>query len=299
METMKIKDLFLLEVFLNAHKYNSFSKAAEKLGVTSSVVSKKISQLESNLGVTLFQRTTRKIHLTEEGHKLLKTSELIIDEIKELEQNFEKQSGSKIISGTIRISSAETYANARLIKLISLFSIKYPEIKIDLILTNNYLNLVEENIDVSLRIYKPTDSSMKAFRVESNDLIFCASQEYLKKHKKIKTTTQLKDHPIMFLKSHGTEKLKSANKTINSVFRKSNISVNSGEAINQLAMNHYGIAIRSRWDVQRYIDEGKLVELKINDSIVSTTNIYALFKEGMYLPKRVRMFLDFLKENTY
>lgn len=297
METMKIQDLFLLEVFIKANQLQSFSKAANKLGLTSSVVSKKISQLEANLGVTLFHRTTRKISLTEDGRKLLRSSEHIIEEVKAIEDSFDAESTSNELQGTIRLSSAETYANARLVGVISKFCQLYPEITIDLVLSNSFLSLADENIDVAIRIYKPTDSSLKAFKIEHNDLVFCASPNYLKKHKTIKTLNELKKHRLMLLKAHGKEKTLKSGKMIKSIFNTSSLNVNSGETINQFCINAHGIALRSKWDIERYIKEGKLVEIKINDSVQSKTGVYVVFQEGMYLPKRVRIFLDFLKNN--
>ncbi len=297
MEIMKINDLFLLKAFVEANQAQSFSKAASQLNVAPSVISKKISQLEKLLNITLFQRTTRIITLTQEGQQLLPVAEAILSQLSDMEAFSDQYSQPSSMGGILRISTTETYAKSRITKLIPLFLKKYPNIQLDLILTNNILNLIEQNIDLSIRVYKPTDSTLKAVKLEDNELIFCASPAYIKKHKKISNLTHLKEHPLLYLESHANHRLKNSGQLLKKISKYRPIKVNSGEIINQLCVEGVGIAVRSRWNVGELINDGKLVELKIEDSIISSTAVYALYPNNQYIPKKTRHFLDFIKQH--
>ncbi|SMF41120.1 LysR family transcriptional regulator [Pseudobacteriovorax antillogorgiicola] len=294
---MKVQDLFLFEVFNKAHHFRSFSKAAQSLGVTSSVVSKKISQLENLLGVSLFHRTTRQISLTEEGQHLLLKTEPLLDGLREIDVLFDdRDTNVEDISGTIKISSSETYANARLIPVIKEFNSIYPKIEFDLVLTNSFLNLVEEGLDLAIRIYKPSDSSMKAFKIEDNKLVVCSTPSFLENRPPIETSSDLLDYPVFFLESHGQAVLSSKDKTLKQFFPKPRITTNSGQTINEMCLQNFGIAIRSIWDIERYIKEKKLTLIDIHEEIINDSAVYAVFRDSSFLPKRTRIFLNYLKD---
>lgn len=291
---MKVSDLVLLEIFSKAVQLKSFSKVAYQMGVTPSVISKKISTLEAQLGVGLFKRTTRSIQLTDDGQRLAVIVENVLDEMKKIDSDFDKISPQGL-SGTLRISSPETYANARLVEVISNFSALHPKLQIDLVLTNSFLNLVDENIDVAFRVFRPADSGFKAVKIENNDLVFCAAPAFLKKYGALKRINDLKKHSVFYLSSHGGEKFLKSGQTIEKVFGINKISVNSGEVINQFGIAGYGAIVRSRWDVQRYIDAKKLVVLDLDDAVETKTAVYAVFPAVTYLPNRTRSFLDFVQ----
>lgn len=297
MEIMKLSDASLLDVFVRVHRLGSFSRVADQMNVTPSFISKKISQLEATLRVTLFRRTTRKVQLTEKGRQLIPIAEKVIENLNYLESEVEQEKKDEEISGTLRISSPETYANSRLVSIISEFCKAYPLINIDLILTNSFLNLTEENIDLAIRIYKPKDSSLKSFKLESNDLVFCASPTFLKKTGSIKTIKQLQKYPIQFLSVHGEEKFKKSGQTVQQLFKKSQVSVNSGETLNQFCIQGQGIALRSLWDIRRYKEEKKLVQLHLDDEIVSSSSVYVVFPDQVFMPQKTRLFLDYIKAN--
>lgn len=297
LELMIINDLALLDIFLRAHHLKSFSKVAIQLGVTPSVISKKIGVLESSLRVTLFKRTTRQIQLTAEGKKLVEVAERILGEVKKLEGELTHEQAPESLSGNLRISSPETYANSRLVELIAKFCGLHPKVHVDLVLTNSFLNLTEENIDLAIRIFKPVDSSLKSVKLEQNELVFCASPGFLKKHGPIRSVKQLQKHDVLFLSSHSSERFKKSGLSMGQTFKEQRISANSGETINQFCLHGFGIAVRSLWDVQRYIDAKKLVQLDLDDHIESKSAVYAIFSDSGYLPRRTRAFIDFLKQN--
>ena len=294
---MKINDLTLLDIFTRTHRLGSFSKAGASLGLSQSTVSKKIQQLESQLQVTLFQRTTRRLHLTEAGQSLLDSAERIFSEVHQLEASLGQEANSRMLEGSLRISCPETYANARLVSVIGEFQKLHPLVKIELILTNSFLNLIEENLDVAIRIYKPRDSSLKSFKLEDNSLVLCASPEYLRKHGRPRKLSQLTKHAVGYLSMHASERFERSGVSVEQACGPSALQVNSGETINQWCRQGFGLALRSLWDVQRYFRDGSLEPLDLGEPISSHTGVYALFSARAHLPRKTRVFLDYLKDS--
>lgn len=275
---------------------NSFSKAAIKLGVAPSVVSKKITQLENNLSLSLFHRTTRSVSLTEEGRKVLAVAERVLAEVKALEISSRTTRSPEELSGVLRISTISTYVNSRLVTIIKKFCQLHPHIRFEFVLTNSFINLADENIDVAVRICKSRKITGQFFKLEENKLIFCASPEFLNLHGEITTLEALTEFKLIYLQSHGAEKFKFSKKSIKNHFEKSAVQANSGDVLNHFAMHGLGVALRTKWDIDKYLAEGKLIEIKVDDYLESTSSVYALYQDIAYLPKRTKIFLKFLKQ---
>ena len=169
-----------IELFCKAAELSGFSAAAEALGVTPAAVSRSISRLEKRLGVELFARTTRQIKLTDDGRLYFAQCSQALAQIREAERALSGQQRSP--SGVLRISAPTTYGHYRLLPLLPKFAALYPEVKIDLSISNRNVDFVDEGFDVAIRMGSLDDSGLIARKLEDATLGLFAAPSYLSTH---------------------------------------------------------------------------------------------------------------------
>jgi DNA-binding transcriptional LysR family regulator len=198
---MIVDEISSWEAFQMVALHGNFTKAAAKLGLSVSQLSKRVAGLEEQLNVRLFTRSTRLVALTDEGRSILPKVTSFLEDYANLESSFESE---KHLSGTIRITSVPFVAHRLLLGVFEAFAKAYPLIHIELELSEKLVNLVESNMDMAIRIHdKPEDSSLVYRKLAANDLVLCASPHYLKSIKKpLKKPADLKEHQLLMLKVH-------------------------------------------------------------------------------------------------
>jgi len=180
-------------VFSKAADMGSFSAAARELDLTPSAVSKLITRLEDRLGARLFQRTTRKLSMTAEGHAFNDRCGAILDEIKQAEDAV--MALHDRVSGTLRVTAISAFARLQMIKLMPEFMALFPELRVELELSEREVDLVGESVDVAILMSDGlTDESLVARRLAVNKRVICASPEYLAKHGTPRTPEELLNH---------------------------------------------------------------------------------------------------------
>ena len=180
-------------VFSKAADLGSFSAAARELDLTPSAVSKLITRLEDRLGARLFQRTTRKLSLTAEGHAFHDRCGAILNEIQQAEDAV--MALHDRVSGTLRVTTISAFARIQMIKLMPEFMTQYPELRVELELSEREVDLVGEGVDVAIVLSDGlTDESLVARRLAVNKRIICASQAYLDRHGTPNTPEDLLQH---------------------------------------------------------------------------------------------------------
>jgi DNA-binding transcriptional LysR family regulator len=190
METIKwMQDV---AVFLKVAEVFSFSTAAKKLGVSKSYVSKAISRLESELGASLFSRSTRKMHLTHIGEEFRQKAKTSIESLEAAKKNVLSHSSAP--QGHLRITVAGVFGEKFIAPVAIAMAQKYPDLKVDLDFSSQIVNLIEEGFDVAIRFGELKDSSLKAQKMGSRREFFCASPEYLQNHPKLETPSDLSQH---------------------------------------------------------------------------------------------------------
>jgi LysR family transcriptional activator of dmlA len=291
---MKIENTGDWVTFITVAKEKSFIKASKALNLAPAVVTKRIVRLEDALKVRLFQRTTRSVQLTDEGRELLPMAERLIADMSEAETLFEK---NETISGTIRFTAPATFCQRKLAPIITEFQKLYPDVKLELEMTNSVLNLIERGIDVAIRIGKYPDSSLIARKIGVNDLLVCASPDYLKKSKPIKSAKDLKFHSLLYIDGHRNYRFEKSSLKISDISKSSHIICNDGSVLTALAISGAGIVIRSRWDVDPYIESGDLKCILQNDPLESAGDIFIVAPTRRHQSPRVRAFINFVVEN--
>jgi DNA-binding transcriptional LysR family regulator len=180
--------------------------------------------------------------------------------------------------------------------LLTQFQNQYPEITLELILTDSILNLIEGAIDIAIRIGTFKDSSLIARKLGENQLVLCASPSYLKKHPQIRTESDLKLHALLYLDSHGDSRFIKSGTKISDLAKQSKIQCSDGLTLTEFAVHGNGIALRSTWDVQSLIQSGKLKPVLEQEPLEPAGEIMLIVPSRRYLSPRVRALMDFISE---
>jgi DNA-binding transcriptional LysR family regulator len=283
-----------LNAFVQIVESGSIVRAAEQLGQTTSGISRALQRLESKLNVTLLERTTRKLKLTQEGQLFLEKSRKILHDLTEAEDALLQSDHA--ISGLIRIDSATPFVLHVIVPLIQEFIQQYPKIEIELNNHDQVIDLLEHKTDVAIRFGELQDSSLHAKLLCRSRLYIVASPDYLAAQGAPQQPEQLLQHTLLGFTqpTHlNTWPVFVDGKRLK-VHPK--IKASNGETIRQLALHGTGISCLSRFLVQEDLAAGRLVALFEDQIEQHFQNIHAVYYQQEHLPKRVRLFIEFLAQ---
>lgn len=283
-----------LVAFISIVDSGSIVAAAKQLHLTTSGVSRALQRLESKLNVTLIERTTRKIKLTQEGQLFLKRARKIMHDLNEAEDALLQS--DRDTSGLIRVDSATAFVWRIVVPLLSEFAQLYPNIDIELNTNDQFIDLLEHKTDVAIRFGDLSDSSLHAKLLCTSRLYLVASPAYLQQYGHPQTVDELMQHPqIGFSKAPRLnewplyiegERFKSQSK----------FTASSGETVRQLALHGLGIACLSAFLIQKDLEQHQLISLFDGQLQMNEHKIHAVYYQQEHLPKRVRLFIEFLAE---
>lgn len=283
-----------LKVFISVARHLSFSKAAKDVGLSAPQITKVIANLESKLNSKLLNRTTRNVRLTSEGHTFLMAAVKALDSLTEATQLFESQTHPSEMRGTIRVTAPNTLGTRFLANPLFSFTKKFPHVQVQILLADQYLDFVEDDIDVAFRIMKPTDSALIAKKVSDNPVSFYASPDYLKKNTAPKFVSDLLQHPVFCIPQHLGLHFKKARITVEEVIQKHSIQCSNGDLLVELACQGSGILVRSEWGAEREVKSGLLIKIQLDDELLSETGLYVVYPKHKHSPPRVKAFIDTL-----
>jgi len=291
-------ELKRIGVFTKVVQAQSFSGAARKLGVAKSAVSKQISLLEQEVGARLLNRSTRKLSLTEAGEIYYRHCEQIVDRaniaLNELRQ-YQNQP-----TGTLRVSSTISFGTALLIPVIKELRCLYPLLKIDLQLDDRVVDMVEEGIDLTIRVGRLQDSNLIAKKLCDTPAVVFASPEYLARYGTPRTPADLCDHQWISLSITSTPMRRSFRHKItqqeDNPQVSGNLKINSVEGVVAAAKHGLGISIIAKTTICEELHTGKLISL-LEDYELDPIGVYALYQHREHLPPKVRIFMDFLEKH--
>ncbi|MER8405093.1 MULTISPECIES: LysR family transcriptional regulator [unclassified Mesorhizobium] len=288
-----------IEVFVRVVEAGSFSAAARALRMTPSAVSKLIARLEARLGTRLVSRSTRKLQLTPEGAAFFDSGVRVLADMAAAEREAAAGAAPR---GRLRINSYVPFGQHRLIPLLPRFLERYPEISVDLVLTDDVIDLMEERADVAIRAGPLGESRLVARKLGQSRVVVVAAPSYLEARGTPKTPADLDRHNRMgfrFVRHlEGWPFIDAAGKPITlSII--GNTLVSDGEAMRLMALSGAGIARLARWHVEADIAAGRLLPLLEEFNPGDEELTHAVYVgQGKYLPARVRAFLDFLVETV-
>lgn len=293
-------DLMLgsLELFCAAAELGGFTAAATAAGVTPAAVSRTVARLEERLGVRLFVRTTRRIRLSEAGQAYYEQCRQALSQLAEAEREV---SGRQVVpSGLLRISAPTTYGHYRLLPMLPAFRTRYPDIRVEVHVSNRNIDFAAEGYDLAVRVRAPADSTLIARHLEDVELVLVAAPGYLRRRAEPQSLEDLSAHDCIQFE------LPSSGRTIPWLFREDGKDVerltSGGYACSDdvlagvtLARHGAGIFQAYRFAVEEDLREGRLVEL-LKPFGGRSRPFNLLYPHQRFVPLRVRTFVDFLLE---
>ena len=275
---------------------SSFTAASERLGMSKALVSKYVGEVEKKLDIRLFNRTTRRLALTEAGRRYYEKSVTLLDQYNALVDDVTGEQTKP--RGLLRVSAPVTFGEMELSPLIPKFLALYPDLKIELVLTNSAIDMLEEGIDVRILIGGVDDSSMVARHLKTFPLVLSASPSYIRKNGRPKTPQQLGEHSCIIDSNFRIGKLWpiiSPKGDADNIEVKSTVSVNSPQAVREIAIAGGGIAMCPSFIVEDAIKDGRLLTILPGYTTLEF-GLFAIYPHRKYVAKKVRCFIDFALE---
>lgn len=289
-----MENLADIAVFVEVVKAGSFTTAAHELGLSRSVISKYITRLEQRLGVRLLNRTTRRLSLTEAGQRFFQQSQSALIQLENAEGEIHAMQAKP--QGLLRISAPSSFGIIHLAPLIPLFQQIYPDLNLDLSISDKLIDIVDEGIDIAIRIGELPDSTLIAKHIAPCRYAVCASPNYFKQHAKPNTPEDLTQHSCLLFQFWNAPNqwqfLSKDNQFINVKVRGEVVSNNS-LALREIMLSGGGISIAPTFLVGADITNGRLLPV-LSDYHIKPVSIYAVYPHRQYLTAKVRAFLEFL-----
>ncbi len=283
-----------LATFVQVVESGSFTAAADRLKVAKSAVSRRVSDLETRLGVQLFRRTTRRLNLTDTGRGLYERSIRILADLDEAEQAVSRE--HRTLRGTLRVAAPLTFGIHHLGPAIHEFSARHPELVFDIDFNDRQIDMIQEGIDVAVRIARLEDSTLVARRLAPIRVALCASPDFLERHGAPGSPADLATIPCLtysLLPDPQVWRYRTPDGGEGSVKVASQLSANNGDFLCSAAVAGRGVLLSPTFIVYQALARGDLVPL-LEDIRWPDVAAYALYPRTRHLSVRVRAFVDFL-----
>ncbi len=291
-------DLGFFSVLASA---GSLSAAARELGVTTPAVSKHLALMESRLGVLLVNRTTRRMGLTPEGELYLAQARRILSEIDDMEARLGGARSTP--KGLLRVNATLGFGRSHIAPLISRFVRVHPQVEVQLQLSVNPPPLTDDAFDVCIRFGAPPDARVMARHIAPNRRLLCASPAYLAAFGTPKVPNDLTRHNCIGIRqgeeAYGLWRLthgRGRQATTEAIKTRGNLTTNDGEIAVNWALDGHGILMRAEWDIERYLNNGRLVQV-LPGYQTPDADIHAVYPQRHQMAARVRAFVDFVAQS--
>ncbi|PRX37060.1 DNA-binding transcriptional regulator, LysR family [Meinhardsimonia xiamenensis] len=285
-----------MEAFATVVDQGGFTDAAKKLGISKSAVSKHVSSLEQRLGARLLNRTTRRVSPTEIGLIFYDRARKVLNDAGEAEALVTAMQSAP--SGLLRISVATDFGVNHISPILGEFLQTYPEISINMVLNNRFVELISEGFDMAIRIGELEDSSLRARKLTETTKRMIASPSYFQRYGRPMKIDDLNEHKLLHYSSQASGsvwKITAPSGEKRQVRTSGWLSVNDGQSLLNAAISGLGIAYLPSYLYHDAMAKG-LVEEAIPDLPRETLGIYAVYPPGRFTQPKVRAFIDFLVE---
>ena len=282
-----------LDIFARVARTGNMSMAGREIGLSPAVVSKRISLLEDRLGARLFQRTTRQLTLTETGEGYFKRVIDILSLVEEAEDYVSRRNTKP--RGVIKISAPTSFNRQHISPHLPAFLTRYPDIEIDMQLTDHFVDIIREGFDLAIRIGELEDSSLVARKLAKEVRVICAAPAYLKSAGTPKSLAELDAHNCLVAGAQDVWRLDGPTGP-HDIRVKGNMRSNSAEFVRGGLMQGLGLALRATWDVGAEVERGDLVVVLPEYTGSSKNAIYAVYPCREFMPAKVNAFIDFFAD---
>lgn len=286
--------LMAMQVFSEVAQRGSFTAAAEHLDMSRVMVTRYVTELERWLGARLLQRSTRRISLTEAGEACLVQCRRMLD----LSSDMQESSGQRALAprGQLRVTTSMSFGMAHLAAAVTDYLAQYPDVSVDMLMVDRAVNLIEDRVDLAIRISGELDPSLVARRIAPCHSVICAAPDYLKRRGSPATPADLADHNCLTYSNFGkgSWRFQRGDDEL-SVPVGGNLSANEATVLMQATRAGAGIALQPTYLVGPLIRSGVLVEL-LPDWKAPELVIWGVYLSRRHVPAALRTLLDFLVE---
>lgn len=287
--------------FVCVAEYESFTRAAKELSLSTAQVSRQISALEKRLNIKLLYRTTRKVSLTEEGRVFYQHCRGVLDGLDAAEQAVSHLQSKP--QGRIKLTAPVTYGEQQLLPLVNDFMVRYSDIEVTAFLSNQKMDLIDGGYDLAIRIGKLSDSTMMAKKLSRRTNFVCAAPAYLERHGTPHSLSELSQHNCLlgtrdywhFIEDGKIDSGKNTDKERN-LRVSGSVQYNSGHSLVDAALKGLGIVQLPDYYVQQYLASGELVSL-LDDYREPEESIWAIYPHNRHLSPKIRLLVDYLSEH--
>jgi LysR family transcriptional activator of dmlA len=285
-----------LRVFVTVVRKSGFAAAAEELGMSPAYVSKRIGVLEDALGIRLFQRTTRRVVITDDGERVYTRAQAILDKLNDLVDDVSERRREP--SGQVRICSSFGFGRNLVAPAIAKLVATYPGLQVRFEVFDRLVDIVAEGFDLDVRVGDDIAPHLIARRLMDNRRVLCAAPAYLARHGIPKNLQDLAGHQCLPIKERdhpfGVWRLRgrSGQETVKV---SGALSTNHGEIALRWALDAAGIVLRSRWDAQPYLDSGTLVQ--VLPDYTQEANVWAVYPQRLAGSAKMRVCVEFLEQH--
>jgi DNA-binding transcriptional LysR family regulator len=289
------QEMHRLLVFTAVARTGSFTRAAEELGITKSVVSQHVLRLEQRLEVALLQRTTRRVSLTDAGRELYESTAAIFRQLEDLGDRMDRTRSAP--TGRITLTATHDFTLDNLAPLLARFTQRYPAIEISLVTTDHVLDLVEHRLDLAIRVGWLTDSSMHARLLCGFEQVICASPAYMARVGEVTRPADLAKVDwvsLSLLKTPRRWTLRSAGGAEQTVQTRGQLTANGALTVRSLLLGGAGVSVLPDYLVRHDLHGGGLVRL-LADFTLPRGGVYAVLPSRKRVPARVGALVDFLR----
>ncbi|MEO9526269.1 LysR substrate-binding domain-containing protein [Roseibium sp.] len=282
-----------MRAFVAVAREHSFTAAGRRLGLSTKLVSKYVQQLEGSLRTQLFNRTTRNVSLTDVGTAYLERCRPILEQIDELDSLVRERQGA--LAGPVRLTAPTGFGSTRLTEALIPFLRRHPEVELDMKLTDNRVALVEEGIDLAIRIGALRDSTLIARKLADMPLVLCASPDYLERNGRPATPQALATHACLVDNNQRERNVWRFNDASGEHVVRLNgaVQTNSPGALARMAAGGLGIALAPLYAIEDALANDRL-EKVLPDFTAATFGLYALYPPNRHLTRRLRALIDHL-----
>ncbi|WP_230989507.1 LysR family transcriptional regulator [Devosia faecipullorum] len=290
-----------MELFVTVVQAGNFSAAGRRVGLSPASVSRYINALEDRMGVRLLNRTSRKLSLSDMGTVFYRRAEGILTDVRETHKEVTQE--HVLPQGVLHVHSRMLVGLRYIAPALPAFLEKFPDIHVDLTLSNDDIDIIENNIDVDIRIGQLADSSLIARKLITSDRIICATPAYLEGRPPIRVPDDLLQHNCLTYKINlggVTWRFLAQDGTLTEVPVTGNMRANSGPALHIAMMENLGLSLMPGWAVANELADGRLVRIlpEYRISFTAFENaVYAVYSPNKHLPVKARVFIDFLAEH--
>lgn len=293
-------DIAVLQMFTEVMRQGSFAAVARDRNVDPSSISRAIANLEKQLGVRLLQRTTRQLSPTEAGIAYLERIQPLIEELQQATDQIVDASGQP--QGTLRVTASVSFGLKQIVPLLSDFANLYPDLVVDLLLTDANLDLFAERIDIAIRLGILADSSLIAQQLMPTYYAVCASPQYLTLNGQITHPNEITNHncllfPLAGFRSHW--RFRDAQGGEYEIPVQGKIVISNAIAIQDCAIASMGLALLPNWLIADDLGKGRLIQVLPDYRVTATefnTAAWLVYPSRSYLPLKVQVFCQFLKQ---